>query len=66
LDSDEENYQMSGNIPVLFVKGDSLVEAWEKSVISVYNDGCDIKTEYDKADDPPSKDCSMTICSPGR
>ncbi len=52
---------MSGNIPVLFVEGDSLAEAWEKSVISVYNEGCDIKTEYDKADDPPSKDCSMTI-----
>jgi thymidylate synthase len=52
---------MSGNIPVLFVEGESLAEAWEKSVISVYKNGCDIKTEYDKKDDPPSKDCSMTI-----
>lgn len=52
---------MSGNIPVLFVEGEGLAEAWEKSLISVYNQGCDIKTEYDKPDDPPSKDCTMTI-----
>jgi thymidylate synthase len=52
---------MDGNIPVLFVEGEGLAEAWEKSVLSVYNGGCNIKTEYDKPDDPPSKDCSMTI-----
>jgi thymidylate synthase len=52
---------MDGNIPVLFVEGEGLAEAWEKSVLSVYNEGCDIKTEYDKPDDPPSKDCTMMI-----
>jgi thymidylate synthase len=52
---------MDGYIPVLFVEGEGLAEAWEKSVLSVYNEGCNIKTEYDKPDDPPSKDCSMTI-----
>jgi len=52
---------MEGYIPVLFTEGEGLAEAWEKSVLSVYNEGCDIKTEYDKPDDPPSKDCSMTI-----
>jgi len=52
---------MSGNIPVLLVEGEGLAEAWEKSLLSLYRQGCDIKTEYDKADDPPSKDCSMTI-----
>ena len=52
---------MSGNIPVLFVEGQSLAEAWEKSLVSLYERGCDIKTEYDKPEDPPSKDCSMTI-----
>lgn len=52
---------MIGNIPVLIAEGESLAEAWEKSLISVYKDGCDVKTEYDKPDDPPSKDCSMTI-----
>lgn len=52
---------MNGNIPVLFVEGNCLAEAWENSLISLYKNGCDIKTEYDKPDDPPSKDCSMTI-----
>ena len=52
---------MNGNIPVLFVEGQSLAEAWERSLVSLYERGCDIKTEYDKPEDPPSKDCSMTI-----
>lgn len=52
---------MDGNIPVLFVEGEGLAEAWEKSLLAVYEQGCDVKTEYDKADDPPSKDSSMTI-----
>ncbi len=52
---------MNGNIPVLLVKGDCLAEAWERSVLATYQKGCDLKTEYDKPDDPPSKDCSITI-----
>jgi thymidylate synthase len=52
---------VNGNIPVLFVESQSLAEAWEKSLVSLYERGCDIKTEYDKPGDPPSKDCSMTI-----
>ncbi|MFC2117171.1 thymidylate synthase [Bacteroidota bacterium] len=52
---------MEGNIPVLITEGKSLAEAWEKSLVEVYENGCEVKTEYDKPDDPPSKDCSMTI-----
>jgi thymidylate synthase len=52
---------VNGNIPVLFAKGESLAEAWENSVLTTYEQGCDVKTEYDKPEDPPSKDCSMTI-----
>lgn len=52
---------MSGHIPVLMVEGQCLAEAWEKSLIAVYRHGCDVRTEYDKPEDPPSKDCSMTI-----
>ena len=52
---------MTGHIPVLTVTGTSLAEAWEKSLIAVHKNGCNIKTEYDKPDDPPSKDCSMSI-----
>lgn len=51
----------AGNIPVLLVEGEGLAEAWEKSLVAVHRDGCDVKTEYDKPEDPPSKDCSMTI-----
>jgi len=52
---------MQGLIPVLRAEGDGLAEAWENSLIEVHKHGCDIKTEYDKPGDPPSKDCSMTI-----
>lgn len=52
---------MDGNIPVLCVEGENLPEAWERSLLAVYESGCDIKTEYDKVEDPPSKDCSITI-----
>jgi len=52
---------MNGNIPVLMVTGESLAEAWENSLIELSQHGCDIKTEYDKPDDPPSKDSTMTI-----
>lgn len=49
------------DIPVLMVKGECLAEAWEKSMVVLYNEGCDVKTEYDKPEDPPSKDCTMII-----
>lgn len=52
---------MEGNIPVLMVEGEGLAETWERSLVKAYREGCDIKTEYDKPDDPPSKDCSMTL-----
>jgi thymidylate synthase len=51
---------MSG-IPVLIAKGKSLAEAWEKSVFLLYKEGCDFKTEYDKPNDPASKDATMTV-----
>jgi len=52
---------MNGQIPVLLVQGKCLAEAWERALIGLHRQGCDFKTEYDKPDDPPSKDCSMTI-----
>jgi thymidylate synthase len=52
---------VNGHIPVLFAEGESLAEAWEKSLVSLYEHGCDVKTEYDKPEDPPSKDCTMTV-----
>ncbi|MBN2355448.1 hypothetical protein JXO59_05005 [candidate division KSB1 bacterium] len=52
---------MRGQIPVLMVEGQTLAEAWEKSLISVHEKGCTVTTEYDKPEDPPSKDCTMIM-----
>ena len=51
---------MSG-IPVLHAEGDSIARAWENALLALYRDGCDIKTQYDKPDDPPSKDATMIL-----
>ena len=50
---------MQGNIPTFFVTGKTLPEAWEKAVLECWRNGVSVKTEYDKPDDPPSKDCTM-------
>ena len=52
---------MKGAIPVLKIEGKTLPEAWEKAVIETWEKGVDIKTEYDKPGDPPSKDCTMIM-----
>jgi len=48
-------------IPVLHVEADSIARAWEESLIALSSRGCDVKTQYDKPDDPPSKDATMII-----
>ncbi len=48
-------------IPVLHVEGDCIARAWELSLIELHRHGCNVKTEYDKPDDPPSKDATMII-----
>ena len=52
---------MKNEIPVLKVEGKTLPEAWEKAVITTWEDGLGIKTEYDKPDDPLSRDCTMVM-----
>lgn len=49
------------NIPVIKVTGKNLPEAWEKSLIETWNNGCQIKTQYDKPEDPPSRDCTIIM-----
>jgi thymidylate synthase len=51
---------MSG-IPVLFAEGDCIARAWENAMVTLYESGCQIKTEYDKPADPPSKDATMIL-----
>ena len=48
-------------IPVLHVEADGIARAWELSLIELRAKGCNLKTEYDKPDDPPSKDATMLI-----
>jgi thymidylate synthase len=48
-------------IPVLHVEADCIARAWELSLIELHQKGCDLKTEYDKPEDPPSKDATMCI-----
>jgi thymidylate synthase len=51
---------MSG-IPVLHIEADCIARAWEESLLLLYKCGCDVKTQYDRPDDPPSKDATMLI-----
>ncbi|MBN1685523.1 MAG: hypothetical protein JW852_02665 [Spirochaetales bacterium] len=49
------------DIPVLHVEGDTIAQAYERALISLYENGIRMKTQYDKEDDPPSIDASMNI-----
>jgi len=48
-------------IPVLHVEADCIARAWEESLLLLYKCGGDVKTQYDKPGDPPSKDATMLI-----
>ena len=48
-------------IPVLTAEGDCIAGAWENALVLLYGSGCNIKTQYDKPDDPPSKDATMMV-----
>ncbi len=48
-------------IPVLYVESDCIARGWEQSLIELSRNGCSIRTEYDRADDPASKDATMIL-----
>ncbi len=48
-------------LPVIKVEATTLPEAWEKALLKLWGKGIRIKTEYDKSNDPLSKDCTMII-----
>jgi thymidylate synthase len=48
-------------ISVINIEEETLPAAWEKAVLAVWENGKDVKTEYDKKTDPTSKDCTMVI-----
>ena len=49
------------NIPVINITAKCLPQAWEKAVLAVWDKGLKIKTQYDKPDDPPSRDATVMI-----
>jgi len=51
----------TANIPVISITADCLPEAWEKAVLAVWDKGLEVKTQYDKTDDPPSKDATVIV-----
>ena len=51
----------TANIPVISITADCLPEAWEKAVLAVWDQGLEVKTQYDKPDDPPSKDATVMV-----
>jgi len=52
---------LAGTIPVISITAECLPEAWEKAMLAVWDRGFEVKTQYDKPDDPPSKDATVMI-----
>jgi thymidylate synthase len=53
---------MSSNlIPVISINAECLPEAWEKAVLAVWDKGLEVRTQYDKSEDPPSKDATVVV-----
>jgi thymidylate synthase len=61
LENPEHTESLMKGIPILHVEGDCIARAWELSLIELHQKGCALKTEYDKPEDPPSKDATITI-----
>ena len=46
---------------IITVERDTLPEAWEEAVLRCWNEGDRVRTEYDRTDDPESRDCTVFI-----
>ncbi|MBN2137326.1 MAG: hypothetical protein JW720_05945 [Sedimentisphaerales bacterium] len=51
----------TADIPVISITADCLPEAWEKAVLAVWDEGLEVRTQYDKPDDPPSRDATVMV-----
>jgi len=51
----------AADIPVISIRACCLPQAWEKAVLAVWEQGIDIKTQYDKQTDAPSKDATVMV-----
>jgi len=52
---------MSLSLPIVQVTAKTLPEAWENAVVQVWERGAKVPTQYDKPDDPPSRDAIAVI-----
>jgi hypothetical protein len=51
----------ASDIPVISITARCLPEAWEKAVLAVWDNGLEIRTQYDKPADKPSRDATVVI-----
>lgn len=51
----------SGNVPVLNVSGANIPLAYERAIKEVWEKGVSVRTEYDRPEDPPSRDATVMI-----
>jgi thymidylate synthase len=51
----------SGDIPVLNIVGDTIPRAYERAIKEVWEKGASIHTEYDRPEDPPSRDATVMV-----
>lgn len=50
-----------GNIPVIAVQADTIPRAYEQAIKEVWEKGISVRTEYDRPEDPPSRDATVVI-----
>ena len=55
------NISSKADVPVISITARCLPEAWEKAVLAVWDNGIEIKTQYDRTEDPPSKDATVMV-----
>jgi len=51
----------NGHIPLIKIEVDTIPQAFEEAMRRVWKEGARVKTEYDRAEDPPSRDASVAI-----
>ncbi len=51
----------AGHIPILSVEADTIPRAYEQAIKEVWEKGISIRTEYDRPEDPPSRDATVII-----
>jgi thymidylate synthase len=51
----------TAGIPVLSITAECIPEAWEKAILAVWDNGLEVRTQYDKPNDPPSRDATVIV-----